>query len=193
VSHLILIRHSNSFVEADLPANQWRLSGFGEERARGLAPILDPYKPTTLISSSEPKAIETAAIAAAMLGLDPKIAEGLHEHERTTVGWTTRDEFEERVSDFFIRQDQLVFGEETANEAYLRFDQVIQRILEEHTNETAAVVSHGTVISLFVCSRNDVDPHQFWQSLEMPSVVVMTLETFELETVLYLDNSQTKD
>ncbi|MGB3716022.1 MAG: histidine phosphatase family protein [Candidatus Promineifilaceae bacterium] len=190
MSHLILIRHSNSRIQTDRPANQWRLSDLGKERARGLSPILAQYNPTTLFSSDEPKAIETATIAAEVLNVTNVIVEDLHEHERINVGWTNEEQFEFQVSEFFARQDELVFGEETAVQARSRFNNAVRNLLLYHPEDTVAVVSHGSVMTLFVSSWNEVDPFQFWHSLEMPSVVTMSRQTFMLEAVLSVDTSQ---
>ncbi len=190
MSHFILIRHSSSRIQTERPANRWRLSNLGKERARSLSPILAQYRPTTLFSSDEPKAIETAVIAAEALNLTNVIVAGLHEHERLNAGWTNEEQFDFQVSEFFARQDELVFGEETAVQACSRFKNAVRRLLLHHPEDTVAAVSHGTVMSLFVSSWNEVDPYQFWQSLEMPSVVVMSRQTFELEAVLSIDSGQ---
>lgn len=188
MSHFILIRHSNSRIQTERPANRWRLSNLGKERARGLSPILAQFEPTTLFSSDEPKAIETATIAAKALNLTNVIVAGLHEHERPNVGWTDKEQFDFQVSEFFVRQDELVFGEETADQARSRIKNAVRNLLMHRSEDTVAAVSHGTVITLFVSSWNKVDPYQFWQSLEMPSVVVMSRHTFELEAVLSVDS-----
>jgi broad specificity phosphatase PhoE len=143
-----------------------------------------------LFSSDEPKAIETAVIAAEALNLTNVIVAGLHEHERLNAGWTNEEQFDFQVSEFFARQDELLFGEETAVQARSRFKNAVRRLLLHHPEDTVAAVSHGTVMSLFVSSWNEVDPYQFWRSLEMPSVVVMSRQTFELEAVLSIDSEQ---
>ncbi len=193
MSHFILIRHSNSQIQTDRPANRWRLSNLGKERARCLSPILAQYNPATLFSSDEPKAIETAEIAAKSLNLPHVILKGLHEHERTNVGWISKEQFEVQVSEFFVRQDELIFGEETAVRACSRFNNTVRKLLLHQPEDTVAAVSHGTVMTLFVSNWNEVDPYQFWQSLEMPSVVVMSRQTFELEAVLSIDSGQVSE
>jgi broad specificity phosphatase PhoE len=120
--------------------------------------------------------------------LQHEIVDDLHEHERNTAGWASTEVFEGQVSEFFARQDDLVFGEETAVQASQRFNGAVRRLLQDHPDETTAVVSHGTVMTLFVCSWNDVDPFHFWHSLAMPSVIVLSRESFELEAVLYVDD-----
>ena len=46
-----------------------------------------------MVSSEEPKAVETAGIAAGCLGLGCSVYPGLHEHDRTGVPFLGDEEF----------------------------------------------------------------------------------------------------
>lgn len=190
MSHFILIRHSNPEVHTDRPANSWRLSDLGKARARCLPHILSQYNPAILFSSDEPKAIETSVIVAEALNIPRVTCRGLHEHERIGVGWTSKEQFEIQVSEFFAEPDQLVFGEETASQVLSRFITAVDNLLLDHPDDTVAVVSHGTVMTLFVSYWNEVDPYQFWRSLEMPLIVILSRQTFELEAILFVDSNE---
>jgi len=184
LSHLILVRHSNPDILTDRPAKFWHLSALGEERARAISTILDQYNPSVLFSSREPKAVETASILASSLEVPRDQVDGLQEHERSNVGWTSAERFRSQLAEFFTRPNERVFGDETAAQARDRFSKSIKKILGEQAGDSVAIVSHGTVMTLFVCAWNDLDPYQFWLGLEMPSLVVLTLPTFEIEAVL---------
>jgi broad specificity phosphatase PhoE len=188
LSHLILVRHSNPEILTDRPASQWRLSAAGRERAQALSTKLDPYQPSVVYSSQEPKAIETASILAGNLRLPHEQVDGLHEHRRNKVGWTTKEQFRSRVSEFFAEPNELVFGDETAAQAANRFAGSINEIVRVAPQDTTAVVSHGTVITLFVCESNDIDPYHFWLTLEMPSFVVLDLPTYDLKAIVSLES-----
>ena len=81
---LVLVRHAAPEIDPARPATAWRLSADGRAaaaRLRGTV-VVD-----TVVSSPEPKALETAAALDAPLEIDAR----LREHDRAGVGW--RDDF----------------------------------------------------------------------------------------------------
>jgi broad specificity phosphatase PhoE len=177
---LLLIRHSQSRQDPARPASQWSLSDEGRRRCAALAERLAAYRLDTIVTSREPKAAETGALVAARLGLAVEATEGLHEHQRERAGYCSPEAFERAVAAFFEHRDKLVFGEETARQAEERFDRAVRSVLARHPARDVAIVSHGTVISLFVARHASVAPTPFWKSLGMPAVVVMALPELAL-------------
>jgi broad specificity phosphatase PhoE len=180
---LILVKHSLPVIVPDVPANRWELSEEGRSRAARLGASLRPYFPGAIVSSPEPKAQQTAAIAADILGLTFETVDGLQEHERSETPFIG-DSFQDAVADFFARPSSLVLGRETADEAYDRFAGVLARILESHGEETLAVVSHGTVISLYASRAAAIDPMSLWKALGLPSYVVFSLPAMNLQEIV---------
>ena len=172
-TYLILVKHSLPEIQESLPAREWKLSKEGYLRAGRLAERLIQYQPEILISSTEPKALETAEVLSEKFNLKPQIVDGLHEHNRSSTPYLSREDFENSVREFFANPDQLVFGNETANEAYERFAQVVYSILETYQNKTVVVVAHGTVISLFVSRLTGISGWSLWQELGLPSFLVI--------------------
>lgn len=119
-----------------------------------------------LISSTEPKARETAELVAPLLGLEVELSDGLRETARRTIPWLERDELERGIRRLFERPDEVVFGEESASAALARFAAAV-----EDMPESAVVVSHGTVLSLYAAAKTARDPYALWQSLDLPDVV----------------------
>jgi broad specificity phosphatase PhoE len=181
---LILIRHSQSQPEPERPASQWPLTEEGRRRCIALAPRLAAYPPDVIVTSRERKAGETGALVAAQLGLSVTETEGLHEHLRERVGWLSNQEFEQAVTAFFTRPDELVFGEETAGQAGARFDTAVRNVLASHPGKTVAIVSHGTVITLFVARHAGIAALPFWKRLGMPALVVLSLPDLQLREVI---------
>ena len=181
---LILIRHSQSQPEPDRPASQWPLTKEGRRRCIALADRLAAYTPDVIVTSRERKASATGALVAARLALPVAVTDGLHEHQREHVGWLSNLAFEQAVGAFFTRPDDLVFGEETAGQAGARFDAAIRDMLAAHPGQTVAIVSHGTVITLFVAQHASVAPLPFWKRLGMPAIVVMSLPDLGLLEVI---------
>lgn len=163
---MLLVRHSVPEVEPGVPSEEWRLSEEGRKRCGPLAQRLSGFEPRVLLSSTEPKARETAELVAPALGLDVQLSDGLRETERRTVGWLEPHELELGIRRLFERPDEVVYGEESAGAALSRFEAAVEGL-----PESAVVVSHGTVISLYVAARTGRDPFELWQSLELPDVV----------------------
>jgi broad specificity phosphatase PhoE len=163
-----------------LRADQWRLSPKGKELCEPLAKKLSVYAPVVIFSSPEAKAIETAECIAAQFDDPIVIRSGLEEHHRRKVGFLSEDKFRQLVADFFAHPGELRFGEETAEQAHNRFAQAIDEILSAAKSNNIIVVSHGSVISLFVGRRNGLDPHVLWRQLELPSFVILTVPAFRL-------------
>ncbi|MCI2430896.1 histidine phosphatase family protein [Candidatus Acetothermia bacterium] len=186
---LILVKHSLPKILPRVPASQWHLSAAGRLRCRALADRLAAHHPDVIISSTEPKAVETAQIVARTLSKPFEIVEDLHEHDRSTIGLLSKEEFERAVARFFDVPDKLVFGTETANQAYQRFSRALLSALEKYPKENIAVITHGTVITLFVSRVAGLEPSSFWQRLGLPSFAVLSLP--ELQVLAIVENVET--
>jgi broad specificity phosphatase PhoE len=169
---VILIKHSLPEITGNLPAREWRLSAAGRLRCKTLAERLEPHRPTRLVASREPKAYETAEEVAAHLGLPLTAENDLHEHVHSKAGLLRAEEFEAAVARFFAQPADLVFGNETADQAHRRFEQALALILEKYRDETVGVVTHGRVLTLFVTRALGLDPFPFWKRLGLPSFAV---------------------
>lgn len=180
MTKLILVRHSEPDIEPGVRANRWRLSARGRDRCVGLAQRLAAHSPAIMLSSVEPKARETAELVAGRLGIPADVVQGLHEHERKTAPYVSEREFKAAVAGLFARPGELVYGDETADQARKRFDVAIRAALEDHRDANVAVVAHGTVISLFVSAVAGVDGLALWGSIGMPSYIVLSRPGLQL-------------
>jgi broad specificity phosphatase PhoE len=186
--NLILVRHSLPEMVAGVPASQWPLSAEGRRRCAVLAGRLEGRQPTIVVASQEPKAVETGQIVAGMLGLPFETAPGLHEHERGVVRDPgNRGAFQAQVAAFLERPGELVFGRETADAAHGRFSQAVAGVLARHPTHSPAIISHGTVMSLFIARSavgDGLDPLSLWQSLGLPAFAVLSLPGLQLLEVV---------
>lgn len=180
LNFLVLVRHSVPAIDPNLPPSEWHLSREGKERTRKLSSSLAPFKFSTIYSSIERKAVETADILAETAGVPSRSFDGLHEHERYGVKWSTQERFEKQVAAFFERTDELVFGGETGDQARSRFANALHTLRDHPQEEDLVVVTHGTVMTLFIASYNDIDPFKFWRSLKLPSIVVLRLPGYKI-------------
>ena len=114
-----------------------------------------------------------------------EIIYGLHEQERDNVRFLPSEQFENKIKEFFQKPDECVFGTESANQALIRFSNSIESVIDNNDTENIAVVSHGTVISLFVSKYNQIEPFHFWQSLTMPSIVRLSKHAYKVIEPIY--------
>jgi len=182
--HLILVRHSLPKIVPALPGHSWHLSAKGHALCVPLAARLACYQPDLLVASKEPKAIETATHLSLSLSLPLEVGEGLHEHRRSSANFLDQSAFEQAISSFFEQPNELVFGLETAAQSLERFSDAIQTVLQMPSTGDVIVVAHATVISLFVAQKTKLQPYPLWQSLGIPSFVVLSLPGYELITIV---------
>ncbi len=182
---LILVRHSLPEFVTGVPASQWHLSAAGRRRCERLAGRLAAYDLAAIITSEEPKAVETGQIVARILDLPCETAAGLHEHERGVVtDMGNEGEFQDQVARLFEQPDKLVMGYETADQAHARFAAAVADIARQHASGNVAIVSHGTVITLLIARANGLDPLPFWRGLGLPAFAALSLPTMRLLEVV---------
>jgi broad specificity phosphatase PhoE len=184
MSKLILVRHSLPEIIPTVPARRWSLSEAGRRRCRPLADGLAAYALDVIVTSDEPKAVETGRIVASALDKPLKTAQGLHEHDRSKVAFESKEWFEAAVARFFAEPGRLVFGNETADQAHRRFSEAVARVLEEHPEQNVAIVAHGTVMTLFVARTAGLEPFPFWKRLGLPAFVVLSRPEFDVVKVV---------
>ncbi len=172
---LLLIRHAAPLILQDALARERPLSDEGRRTCEEFAGRLAEYRVTAILSSAETKARETAAILAVRLGLTPGIDADLNEQRRDTVPYLGRPVFEAAIRRLFAEPDTLVFGQETATQAYTRFDGAVERALAAHPDGDVALVTHGTVMTLYAERHAGVEPFAFWQALTMPDLIALAI------------------
>ena len=185
MSNLVLVRHSLPEIDPAVPADQWRLSEKGRHLAETLADRLACYEPSAIMTSPEPKAVETAEIVAGRTGTPVELADGLREHDRRNEAFLgSQAEFEERMALLFENPGRLVFGQETADEAFSRFSQAVFEMIDRHPEDDTVMVTHGTVMTLFLSQAVGLAPLPFWRGLGMPSFAVMSVPSMDLIRVV---------
>lgn len=174
MGRVILVKHAKPTIDPNVDACMWLISSEGLAAAERLADRLTAYEIDTVISSDEPKAEATAGVICSRVGLDLTTVPGLREHDRRGVGWMAIDELREKVRLFFANPSDLVFGNESADDAYARFRHAVTSSLQPRSFNNAAVVADGTVIALYVSRLAGVEPFALWKRLGHPSYVVMS-------------------
>ena len=183
---LILVKHAAPEIEKDVPSARWVLSEEGRRQAQALPTRLVPYNPARLLASFEPKAIETAEIVGAELGLPVESRGGFRENDRTDLPYfDDESEFEERIRTFFAQPADRAIGTESADEAHERFSSALREIPALASGGPTIVVTHGAVASLVVARANKLDPYDFWLNFALTSFAVLSSPTLRLKEVIH--------
>ncbi len=180
---LVLVRHSLPRMDRSAKRSLWHLSDEGRRRCDALADALKGVEPRLIASSTEPKAVQTAKIVAERLETPHREFEGLHEHDRSNVEFLPAEDFDPAIASFFSSPDELVLGRETASQAQERFTGAVQAVLAEAPDGNVVIVSHGTVMALFVAKWAGMQAVTLWRRLGLPSLVELSLPEFELVSV----------
>jgi broad specificity phosphatase PhoE len=180
VPKLLLIKHFLPEVRPEHPPSRWRLSPEGSRRALDLAEALGPLGLARLYASSEPKASQTAALAAERLGIPWEARAGLEEHHRDQEPFLPEEEFQERVAALFAHPSERVFGDESADEARARFAAAVEALVSA---DDVGIVAHGTVISLFA-AKSGLDALSLWRRLGLPSYVALETPSWRVVEVV---------
>jgi broad specificity phosphatase PhoE len=168
-----LIKHASPQTQPGVPSDQWPLSDAGREAAAKLAQKLADAQLTAIVSSTEPKAIQTTQILSEKLGIAASQGKWLHEHERRHVPYLRTAEFISLMAQVFRRPNDLILGEETALDAVERFQDGLDAALKKHPEGNLAIVTHGTVIALYIATISQEDGYQLWRKMGLPSYAVI--------------------
>ena len=109
-----------------------------------------------------------------------EIVANVHEHVRADAPFLPPNEFKTTLEAFFRKPQELVFGSETAEQALNRFADAIDNLIARDTQEIVAVVTHGTVLSLFVSAYSIWEPIEFWKRLGQPAIAMLHIPSFAL-------------
>jgi broad specificity phosphatase PhoE len=161
MSSILFVRHSLPVISADDAPGVWPLSPIGRTRAAELGSRLSTAgasEPAQVVASSETKAIETAQLLdPGTVRIDPRLS------EVSKPWYQSADDHEAAAITYLAGRDLSQW--ERSSSALSRFDAAIADV----TGDLTAIITHGTVLSLWLGRRvDDLDAIDFWSGLEMP-------------------------
>jgi broad specificity phosphatase PhoE len=156
VSRVRYLTHPQVDIDPSIPVPEWSLSTLGRDRVAALAAAGWLSGTSEIIASAERKAIETAEILAAALGLSVEVRQGMHENDRSATGFLPPAEFEVVVDAFFARRTVSVRGWERAIDAQARIVREMEGVLDRAARGDVLVVGHGAVGTLLLCHYLDI-------------------------------------
>ncbi|MGY8711019.1 histidine phosphatase family protein [Bradyrhizobium sp. 18BD] len=145
------LTHPQVQIDPDVPVPQWGLSPVGRARTEAVANASWLATTTQIISSGERKAIETAEIIAAKLGIMIEIREAMHENDRSATGFLKPTEFEAVADQLFAQPEISVRGWERAIDAQARIVREAEAVLSRNRAGDVLFVGHGAVGTLLFC------------------------------------------
>jgi broad specificity phosphatase PhoE len=148
--HLYL-SHPQVRIDPTVSVPDWGLSDLGRSRTEAMARQSWIRAFGRVVSSTETKAIETASILAAALGIDADIRQSLHENDRSATGFLDPPEFEATADLFFRHPEESIRGWERAADVQARIIGGVSRALAEAPDTPTIFVGHGGVGTLLLC------------------------------------------
>jgi len=148
--HLYL-SHPQVAIDPEIPVPRWSLSETGRRRTAAFALIPALRHVRRIVTSDETKAVETATIVAAALGLTPCIRPDMHENDRSATGFLPPPEFEATADRFFASPHESIRGWERAIDAQARIVSAVEATLAEAPAVPTLFVGHGGVGTLLAC------------------------------------------
>lgn len=153
------LTHPQVNIDPSIPVPCWGLSDVGKARMEAVTAMGRLSGTTQVISSGERKAIETAEIVAAKLGVNIEVREATHENDRSATGFLVPDEFEAVANQFFAQPHISIRGWERAVDAQLRIVGEVEHVLARNKPGDVLFVGHGGVGTLLYChySGSEID------------------------------------
>jgi broad specificity phosphatase PhoE len=133
------------------------------------------------------KSVTTANLVAEELGgLSITVNEHLRETQRQNVPYyADANIFHQAIQAAMDQPEQLLFGEETFEAARVRFTEAVRRSLTSSDDQTIALVSHATIVSMFIAGVTGMNPYVIWAHLDMPAYVIFTLPELKLNEICF--------
>ena len=169
---LVLVRHAQVRLDPELAPERWELTAEGRAAADRLARLDLLAGVEAVVTSPEPKARATAEPIAAAVGVELRVERGLREAERGAAPVDDRAAFVARVDAWL--DGTPVPGWEERDAAAERIVACIERLLDGSSGDLA-VVSHGTVLSLYLARlrRQERVALTDWEAIPLPAVAVV--------------------
>ncbi|MGL4240301.1 MAG: histidine phosphatase family protein [Beijerinckiaceae bacterium] len=148
--HLYL-SHPQVRIDPAVPVPRWGLSDIGRARVERLAEQAWIQRFRRVVSSDEQKAVETADVIAAALGVTTEVFASLHETDRSATGFLPPPEFEATADLFFGNPEESIRGWERAADAQARIIGAVMRALAAAPDTPTIFTGHGGVGTLLWC------------------------------------------
>ncbi|WP_299731805.1 histidine phosphatase family protein [uncultured Tateyamaria sp.] len=152
--HLYYLSHPQVRIDPAVPVPDWGLNEIGAARVAALADAIAHSAlagVTSVFTSPERKARETAAPLAQALDCACTVIENSHENDRSATGYLPGPTFEAMADAFFGQPDVSTRGWERAVDAQARITACMHEALNTAPQGDVLMVGHGAVGTLLYC------------------------------------------
>jgi 2,3-bisphosphoglycerate-dependent phosphoglycerate mutase len=181
-ARVFVARHGEAEYESELLSDAGgSLSRAGRAQSRELAESLRGARVSRIYASSMARAVQTAEIAAAVLGVDVVVRDGLREfgvgvHVGAASG--NPDPFRPTFSRWLDGDlEARIEGAESGQEVVDRVRAELELVADQHRGESALVVSHGGAICTAVPALARNLTARFPETRPIPNAGLVELET----------------
>lgn len=179
--YLYLIRHPRTHVDPSRQPHEWALSDQGRAQVNTLIEAPFWKNVVAVYSSNQPKAMEPARAIGQRYDIPVTSMPGLAEVRRGAEIYHSTGDYNSILGKFFSSPDFSIQGWERAGEALARIQQAMQEIIGQHPGKSVAVLSHGTILTLYTAMLEKQSPTlQRWREIDFASVGTVDTETMEL-------------
>ncbi len=173
----VFVRHSETRIEPQVSSHLWTLTDEGRDRCERLAAGVSGLGITRIVTSEEHKAQLTGQLIAKRLRLPISSAAALGETRRETLPYFSRSaHFRAVIKRAFEAPDEIVVGEERFSDALARFSACVDDLMSDDPGEVPAIVTHGTVLSLYLSQLGATPAYSLWERMGQPAYAVVDLE-----------------
>ena len=148
---VFFITHPDVAIDPAVPVPDWPLNPRGIARMRAMLLLPWAFGIAHVVSSTERKALDGAAILSEFLALTPVAHPDLGENDRSATGFLPKAEFEAVAGLFFARPSESIRGWERAVDAQARIVSAVRAVVDAAPSGDVAIVSHGGVGALLLC------------------------------------------
>ncbi len=166
---IYLVRHAQAeWWKAD---ENRPLTKEGFEDANRLATLMENYSIQAIYSSPYKRAWQTIEPLAKRSGLEISMENDLRERK---LGNIPPDSFLESIQKTWQDPNFAHPDGETNASAQKRSIRVIHNLQPKHENDNIVLASHGNIIALILQAFDPSIDYEFWKSLSMPDIHVLT-------------------
>lgn len=179
-ARVFVARHGEAEYETDLCTDDGgSLTALGRKQARELAERLQGERIARVWTSSLSRAVQTAEIVAARLGVDVVVREGLREYSVGDLAGTDADERAHVGAAFDAwvdgDRDARISGGERVADFVGRVTAVLEEVADEHRGEAVLVVGHGGAIQAALPPLVGISPARA-RDLTLPNCATIEVE-----------------
>jgi len=187
VAKLYIVRHAQVNVDFSVPSHEWEISEEGIRATKDLVSGETWNGVRRIYHSPEPKAAATARIISDITSIPTRLMNELHELRIPTIH--PAEEFVRRVGTYLEGFPDQEF--EDWDQATTRILGCVHKIISEANGSSVAMVSHGRILTvLFSHLLKRRMTVWEWQSIRLPDVSVIDLDTWRVERGFFSDLSK---